>query len=154
MRPTRTLQAALALAAFAAATAGVVGLATGPSAAPTITTAVTPDRPAVQAATFGPVVLAGAYGAGAGQDDRTGLPHLTTGSLTRDVGAQLAFAARVGGQDVRLRPIARTQHEHYTVYWQADLSPPGGLAELGHPDGRPADRVGPLAEVMQVLVHP
>jgi uncharacterized protein len=114
----------------------------------------TPDRPAVQAATFGPVVLAGAYGAGAGQDDRTGLPHLTTGSLTRDAGAQLAFAARAGGQDVRLRPIARTQHEHYTVYWQADLSPPGRLAELGHPDGRPADRVGPLAEVVKVLVHP
>jgi DUF1680 family protein len=110
----------------------------------------TPDRPAVQAATFGPIVLAGAYGAGAGP----GLPHLSTGSLTRDPGAQLAFAARAGGRDVRLRPIARTQHEHYTVYWQADLSPPGRLTQLGHPDGRPADRVGPLAEVMQVLVHP
>jgi hypothetical protein len=76
----------------------------------------TPDQPAVQAATYGPVVLAGDYGAGAGP----GMPRLTTGSLTRDAGSQVAFAARAAGRDVRLRPITRTQHEHYTVYWQTD----------------------------------
>jgi DUF1680 family protein len=76
----------------------------------------TPDQPGVQAATYGPVVLAGDYGAGAGP----AMPRLTTGSLTRDAGSQVAFAGRVGGRDVRLRPIARTQHEHYTVYWQTD----------------------------------
>jgi DUF1680 family protein len=110
----------------------------------------TPDQPAVQAATYGPIVLAGAYGADAG----TAMPHLTPGSLRRDTGSEITCTARAGGREVTLRPIARTQHEHYTVYWRTDLSPPGSSPQLGHPDRGPADRVGPLGEVVQVLVHP
>jgi hypothetical protein len=76
----------------------------------------TPDQPAVQAATYGPIALAGGYGTGAGP----AMPRLTTGSLTREASPAVTFAARAGGRDVTLRPIARTQHEHYTVYWQTD----------------------------------
>jgi uncharacterized protein len=82
----------------------------------------TPDQPAVQAATYGPIALAGAYGA----DTGPAMPHLTPGSLRRDTDPELTCTARAGGREVTLRPIARTQHEHYTVYWRTDLSPPGG----------------------------
>jgi DUF1680 family protein len=78
--------------------------------------AATPDQPAVQAARYGPIVLAGGYGADAG----TAMPRLAPGSLTRAAGPEVAFTARADGRDVILRPIARTQHEHYTVYWQTD----------------------------------
>ncbi|MBV9794255.1 MAG: glycoside hydrolase family 127 protein [Actinobacteria bacterium] len=76
----------------------------------------TPDQPAVQAATYGPVVLAGGYGTEAG----TAMPALASGSLTRAAGDGIGFTARAGGRDVTLRPIARTQHQHYNVYWQTD----------------------------------
>ena len=78
----------------------------------------TPDQPAVQAATYGPIALAGGYGT----DPATAMPRLTAGSLTRETTAETSFAARADGRDVRLRPIARTQHEHYTAYWRVDLS--------------------------------
>ena len=77
----------------------------------------TPDQPAVQAATYGPIALAGGYGT----DARPGLPRLASGSLTREGSPAVTFAGRADGRDVTLRPIARTQHEHYTVYWQTDL---------------------------------
>jgi uncharacterized protein len=74
----------------------------------------TPDDPAVQAVTYGPVVLNGAYG------DRaiTQLPRLDTGSLQVAGTARLTVQASAGGQPVTLIPTARTHHQHYNVYWQ------------------------------------
>ncbi|MGH3404300.1 MAG: hypothetical protein ACRDRJ_17610, partial [Streptosporangiaceae bacterium] len=74
----------------------------------------TPDDPAVQAVTYGPVVLNGAYG------DRaiTAMPKLDTGSLTPAGAGPLTFAARADGEPVTLIPTARTHHQHYNVYWR------------------------------------
>jgi hypothetical protein len=77
----------------------------------------TPDRPQVQAATYGPIALAGAYGT----DASTAMPRLQPRSLSKEQGNELTVTARADGRDVRLRPIARTQHEHYTVYWRTGL---------------------------------
>jgi uncharacterized protein len=76
----------------------------------------TPDQPAVQAATYGPVALAGGYGT----DTSTSMPRLEPASLASVTASPATFTARAGGRDVTLRPIARTQHEHYTVYWRTD----------------------------------
>jgi hypothetical protein len=67
----------------------------------------------VQAAAYGPVVLSGAYG----PDARTAMPKLHAGSV-KPAGGPLAFGAKADGRDVRLLPVARTQHQHYTVYWR------------------------------------
>ncbi len=74
----------------------------------------TPDDPAVQAVTYGPIVLSGAYG------DRQGLPvpWLNTGSLAQASGPPLMFQAEARGGPVTLTPIARTHHQHYNVYWR------------------------------------
>ena len=74
----------------------------------------TPDNPAVQAVTYGPVVLNGAYG------DRalTAMPKLDTGSLTLAASRPVTVQATADGQPVTLIPTARTHHQHYTVYWQ------------------------------------
>ena len=65
-----------------------------------------PDDRTVQAAAYGPVVLSGAYGRAA-----TAMPRLRPGSLTR-AGGPLTFSAKADGRDVRLLPVARTQHQH------------------------------------------
>ena len=72
-----------------------------------------PDDRTVQAAAYGPVVLSGAYG----RDARTAMPKLHAGSV-KPAGGPLAFSAKADGRDVRLLPVARTQHQHYTVYWK------------------------------------
>ena len=74
----------------------------------------TPDDPAVQAVTYGPVVLNGAYG------DRviTQMPRLDTGSLRVAGTRPLTVQALADGQPVTLIPTARTHHQHYNVYWQ------------------------------------
>jgi len=72
-----------------------------------------PDDRTVRAAAYGPIVLAGAYG----KDTRTAMPRLRSGSLA-PAGAPLTFTATADGRDVTLRPIARTRHEHYNVYWK------------------------------------
>jgi DUF1680 family protein len=79
----------------------------------------TPDKPAVQAVTYGPVVLSGAYG------DRTAtaMPLLNTESLTLTSAQPLMFGATTRDQPSRtddtvtLIPIARMQHQHYNTYW-------------------------------------
>ncbi|HEY0718874.1 MAG TPA: hypothetical protein VGD68_14755, partial [Streptosporangiaceae bacterium] len=76
----------------------------------------TPDRPAVQAATYGPVALAGGYGT----DASTSMPRLDPASLASVTTDPVTFTARADGRGVTLRPIARTQHEHYSVYWRTD----------------------------------
>ncbi|MGH3150201.1 MAG: beta-L-arabinofuranosidase domain-containing protein, partial [Streptosporangiaceae bacterium] len=74
----------------------------------------TPDHPAVQAVTYGPVVLSGVYPANPGPLT----PQLQLTSLQRAAGAPLAFDAVSGRQPVRLVPVSRAAHEYYTVYWQ------------------------------------
>ncbi len=72
------------------------------------------DDPAVQALTYGPVVLAGGYGARA----PVSMPRLDTASVTLRSEQPMAFQARADSQPVMLVPIARTHHQHYTVYWR------------------------------------
>jgi len=72
-----------------------------------------PDDRTVQAAAYGPVVLSGGYG----RDKPAAMPWLRPGSLTRARGP-LTFSAKADGRDVRLLPVARTQHQHYNVYWK------------------------------------
>jgi DUF1680 family protein len=73
----------------------------------------TPDRPEVQAVTYGPVVLSGGYGG----VEAMLMPRLSSGSVTRLPGPRLQFQAVAGGRPVGLIPIARTHHQHYNVYW-------------------------------------
>ncbi len=73
----------------------------------------TPDRPGVQAVTYGPVVLSGGYGG----VESMPMPRLTSESVTRIPGRRLRFAATAGGHRVELIPIARMHHQHYNVYW-------------------------------------
>jgi DUF1680 family protein len=74
----------------------------------------TPDQPTVQAMTYGPIVLSGAYGA----DSDMHIPRLTTGSLAMTAEQPLTFQARADDQTVALIPIARMHHQHYNVYWR------------------------------------
>jgi hypothetical protein len=73
----------------------------------------TPDQPAVQAVTYGPIALSGGYG---GQGVMP-MPRLDIGSLTMTSQRPLAFQARAAGRAVELIPIARMQHQHYNTYW-------------------------------------
>jgi uncharacterized protein len=73
----------------------------------------TPDQPAVQAVSYGPVVLSGGYGSQAAMP----MPRLDIGSLTMTSQRPLTFQARADGRAVELIPIARMQHERYNTYW-------------------------------------
>jgi uncharacterized protein len=75
----------------------------------------TPDDPAVQAVTYGPVVLNGAYGS----RPITAMPRLDASSLTLGTAQPLTVQAAADGEPVTLIPAARTQHQAYNVYWQA-----------------------------------
>ncbi|SCL14215.1 hypothetical protein GA0070616_0376 [Micromonospora nigra] len=71
------------------------------------------DDPAVQAITYGPVVLSGNYGT----TSLSGLPALNTGSITRTGGNALAFTAVANGTTVSLGPFHDAHGHNYTVYW-------------------------------------
>jgi hypothetical protein len=73
----------------------------------------TPDQPAVQAVSYGPVVLSGGYGS----QDAMPMPRLDIGSLTMTSERPLAFSAKADGRPVQLIPVARMQHERYNTYW-------------------------------------
>ncbi len=73
----------------------------------------TPDDPDVQAVLYGPVVLAGGYGDG----DAMRMPRLDTKSVKKQAADPMRFTARADGETVTLLPVARTHHQHYTVYW-------------------------------------
>jgi hypothetical protein len=73
-----------------------------------------PDQPSVQAVTYGPVALSGAYGT----DASTAMPRLDTASVRRAGQQPMTFHAMADGRPVTLIPVARAQHQHYTVYWQ------------------------------------
>jgi DUF1680 family protein len=75
----------------------------------------TPDHPAVQAVTYGPVVLAGVFGT----DPGPLTPVLETTSLQKTAAQSLTFEALSGRKPVRLIPVSRAAHEYYTAYWQA-----------------------------------
>jgi hypothetical protein len=74
----------------------------------------TPDNPAVQALTYGPVVLGGVHGS----DPGSLTPRLELASVRRTATQPMTFEAVAGSQPVRLIPVARAAHEYYTVYWQ------------------------------------
>lgn len=90
----------------------------------------TPDQPSVQAVTYGPVVLAGAYGGHAA----TAMPGLDTATIAMATQRPLTFAAQADNQAVTLIPVARAHHQHYTVYWQT--APHSSPAAPGVPTGR------------------
>ncbi|KAB1161695.1 beta-L-arabinofuranosidase domain-containing protein [Micromonospora sp. DT46] len=71
------------------------------------------DNAAVQAVTYGPVVLSGNYGNTA----LSGLPALNTGSITRTSTSALAFTAVANGATVGLGPFHDAHGHNYTVYW-------------------------------------
>jgi uncharacterized protein len=76
----------------------------------------TPDQPSVQAVTYGPVVLSGAYGS----DASTTLPLLDTATVRRTAAQPMTFEAVADGEPVRMIPVARARHQHFTVYWQTE----------------------------------
>ena len=74
----------------------------------------TPDDPAVQAVTYGPVVMNGAYGS----RQLATMPRLDASSLTLDTSQPLTAQATADGKPVTLIPTARTHHQYYNVYWR------------------------------------
>jgi uncharacterized protein len=74
----------------------------------------TPDRPAVQAVTYGPVVLSGVYPA----DPGALTPALEVSSVQQTGTQPMTFGAISGRKPVTLIPVSRAAHEYYTVYWQ------------------------------------
>ena len=85
-----------------------------------------PDQPSVQAVTYGPVVLAGAYG----RQAAAAMPELDTASVRRTARQPMTFQATADGEPVALIPVARAQHQHYTVYW--NTAPPAPGTPAGH----------------------
>jgi uncharacterized protein len=87
-----------------------------------------PDDPAVQAVSYGPVVLSGLTGtrsAASGGDPANRadqppatLPVLDASSVRRVQADPMTFTAAANGAPVTLIPVARAQHQPYTVYWQ------------------------------------
>lgn len=105
-----------------------------------------PDNPAVQAVSYGPVVLSGLYGAGyaaagpapgssaapstasppntaappgvTSNGQAAALPVLDTTSVRRTTANPMAFEATADTQRITLIPVSRAQHKPYTVYWQ------------------------------------
>ena len=75
----------------------------------------TPDHPAVQAVTYGPVVLTGVYRT----DPGPLTPMLETASVQRTAAQPMTFGAIADRKPVRLIPVSRAAHEYYTAYWQA-----------------------------------
>ncbi|TDB82288.1 beta-L-arabinofuranosidase domain-containing protein [Micromonospora sp. KC721] len=71
------------------------------------------DNPAVQAITYGPVVLSGNYGNTA----LSALPSLDPTSITRTSTSALAFTAVANGSPVNLGPFHDAHGHNYTVYW-------------------------------------
>ena len=74
----------------------------------------TPDDPAVQAVTYGPVVLSGVYPGNPGALT----PALDVGSVQQTATQPMTFGAISGGKPVTLIPVSRAAHEYYSVYWQ------------------------------------
>ncbi len=74
----------------------------------------TPDHPAVQALTYGPVVLSGVHGS----DPGVLTPQLEMASVRRTTAQPMTFEGVVNREPVTLLPIGRVAHEYYTTYFQ------------------------------------
>ena len=74
----------------------------------------TPDHPAVQALTYGPVVLSSVHDT----DPGSLTPLLEMASVHRTAAQPMTFEGVVNHQPVTLLPIARVAHEYYTTYFQ------------------------------------
>jgi DUF1680 family protein len=74
----------------------------------------TPDHPAVQALTYGPVVLSGVQR----QDPGLLTPQLEMASIRRTAAQPMTFEGVVNHKPVTLLPIGRVAHEYYTTYFQ------------------------------------
>jgi DUF1680 family protein len=74
----------------------------------------TPDHPAVQALTYGPVVLSGVHGSNPGMLT----PQLEMASIQRTAAQPMAFGGIVDHKPATLLPIGRVTHEYYTTYFQ------------------------------------
>ena len=72
----------------------------------------TPDHPAVQALTYGPVVLSGVHGT----DPGSLTPQLEMASVRRTAAQPMTFEGVADHKPVTLLPIARVAHEYYTTY--------------------------------------
>ncbi|MEW2353919.1 beta-L-arabinofuranosidase domain-containing protein [Spirillospora sp. NPDC029432] len=102
-----------------------------------------PDNPHVQAASHGPVVLAGAYG----ERELNTFPAIDPRSLRPVRGEPLHFRARADGTEIRLSPFHEIHHQRYNVYWAtpAPRHRPGLVAHYPLDEGRgtsAADRTG------------
>ncbi|MFJ6633631.1 beta-L-arabinofuranosidase domain-containing protein [Streptomyces sp. NPDC091376] len=78
-----------------------------------------PDNPHVQSVTYGPVVLAGAYGA----VESPTIPALDPASIRRVPGDQVEFTAVAEGAQVPLLPFHRVHHQRYNVYFAVPPRP-------------------------------
>ena len=74
----------------------------------------TPDHPAVQALTYGPVVLSGVHGS----DPGLLTPQLEMASIHRTAAQPMTFEGVVNHKPATLLPIGRVTHEYYTTYFQ------------------------------------
>jgi hypothetical protein len=74
----------------------------------------TPDHPAVQALTYGPVVLSGVHAT----DPGSLTPQLEMASVRRTAAQPMTFEGVADHKPVTLLPIARVAHEYYTTYFQ------------------------------------
>jgi hypothetical protein len=88
------------------------------------------ERHRGQAIAYGPIVLARAYGA----NPATAMPHLDPATIAMTAQRPLTFRAQADNKPVTLLPVARTHHQHYTVYW--DTAAPAGPAAPAPPAGR------------------
>jgi DUF1680 family protein len=76
----------------------------------------TPDHPAVQALTYGPVVLSAVHQA----DPGPLTPQLEMASIRRTGAQPMTFEAVADRKPVTLIPVARAAHEYYTTYFQME----------------------------------
>jgi hypothetical protein len=74
----------------------------------------TPDHPAVQALTYGPVVLSAVHGS----DPGLLTPQLEMASIRRTAAQPMTFEGVSNHKPVTLLPITRVAHEYYTTYFE------------------------------------
>jgi len=89
-----------------------------------------PDDPTVQAVSYGPVVLSGLTGtrsaasagdpADSADQPATTLPTLDLASVRRTAAQPMTFQATADDKPITLIPVARVDHEPYTVYWSTN----------------------------------
>ena len=80
----------------------------------TVNLTPTPDNPQVQAVSYGPSVLAGAYGTSTAAT----MPTLTEATVSTADPVHPVFSATADDKTVSLLPVASVNHQHFTVYWR------------------------------------